>query len=361
MEEIPGTQLGLVRLLASLGTPDLAVVQYPAVCVSDTREVLPIHEGSIQDGTLIDRHGDPELMARFAAQYLVAHRALMPTGRLPKSLLEVMPALHLLVMATELALKADLMRAGIETENSHRLVDLYGKLPEDHRQEAEDRFARCEPNMRLKLVGAARPSLVEVLAVYDKSYGGGSNVYQDTRYYAEPTTKLPKSSGMQGESLLKGGTPYPVYLPHVAVSLVGTFAFFSGAARLQRLGGDVQKRARADGPNNYGGWGAVPVSLGLVAVQVLQKDRLGTGNTQLPGFQAWKALHPPGFATSWMYGGSELLFYRADENTPLDSTVEIDGIECRIWRERKLSMHLRDLFLLADAIETAWDDFEPLS
>ena len=113
-------------------------------------------------------------------------------------------------------------------------------------------------------------------------------------------------------------------------------------------------------PNNHGDWGAVPVSLDLVAVQVLQKDRLGAGNAERPEFRVWKAAHPPGFTTSWMYGGSELLFYRADENSPPDSTVEIDGIECRIWRDGKLGMHSRDLFLLADAIETGWDDFEPL-
>ena len=96
----------------------------------------------------------------------------------------------------------------------------------------------------------------------------------------------------------------------------------------------------------------MPVSLGLVAVQVLQKDRLDAGNAELPDFQHWKAVRPPGFTTSWMYGGSELLFYRADENTPPNSALGIDRINCRIWRDGKLGMHSRDLFLLTDAIDT---------
>ena len=274
----------------------------------------------------------------------------MPAGRLPTSLLEVVPPVHLLVMATELALKADLMRSEIETKEGHRLVDLYGKAPRDHRQEAERRLAQSELKMRLYLVGAPSPSLVEVLAVYQEWYGLGS-VYQNTRYYAEPTTNLPKSSGLRGSSVVKGGTPYPIFLPHVAASLIATFAFFSGAARLQRLGGSVEKGAKADVPNNHGDWGLVPVSLGLVAVQVLQKDRLDAGNAALPAFQRWKAVRPPGFTTSWLYGGSELLFYRADENTLPDSPLEVDGIKCRIWRDGRLGMHSRDLFLLADAID----------
>ena len=41
----------------------VAAVLYEAVCLTDTGEVLPAEEGSIQDATAVDRHGDPNLMA----------------------------------------------------------------------------------------------------------------------------------------------------------------------------------------------------------------------------------------------------------------------------------------------------------
>ena len=52
-----------------------------------------------------------------------------------------------------------------------------------------------------------------------------------------------------------------------------------------------------------------------------------------------------------MYGGSILLFYRGGEGTPPDSEMNIDGIDCRIWRNDHLGMHSRDLYLLADALD----------
>ncbi|MDE0621285.1 MAG: hypothetical protein OXH83_06400 [Bryobacterales bacterium] len=328
-----------------------AFVQYPAVCLSDTRELLPIGEATVQDGTSIDQHGDPELMADFAAQYLAAHRAVMPTGRLPISVTEVMPALHLLVMAAELAMKADLIRSEKHPGKQHPLADLYGALENDHRQEAEDRFARCEPNVRLKSVGVALPTILEVLGIYDESYGGASSVYLDTRYYAEPTTLFRESSGLHRANLVKGNTPYPIFLPHVSASLIETFWFFDGAARLQRLGGNVVRGARASVDDNHGGWGLVPSSLGLVVLQVRQEARMGDGQAELPGFRRWKESRQPGFSTSWMCGGSELLFYWADESTSADPTMNIDGIDCRIWRDERLGMDSRDLYRLADALD----------
>ena len=52
-----------------------------------------------------------------------------------------------------------------------------------------------------------------------------------------------------------------------------------------------------------------------------------------------------------------LLFYLADTNTPRDSMKVIDGIECRLRLNERLGQHCRDLYLLADEIESEheWD------
>ena len=339
------------RMLAMIhGKPTpktLTAVQYPAVYVIDTQQVLPTDEGTIQDGGAVDRHGDPELMASFAEQYLSAYRALMPTGRLPMSVVEVMPALHLLIVAVELAMKADLMRSD-NLVDGHKLGDLYDALDDDHRHEADDRFARCEPNEHLKSAGEASQTISGVLTMYDASYGGGSKVYLDTRYYAEPTTRL---KTYPGETMLKAQTPYPIFLPHVVEALIETFRFFDGAARLARLGAKVALGARAAVENNHGAWGLVPASLGLVVVQVPQHARTDAQSNELPKFRRWRQARPPGLSTSWMYGGTELLFYRLGEGAPADSVTDIDGIQCTIWRDDSLGMHPRDLYRLADALD----------
>ena len=320
-------------------------VQYRGVYLPDAQLVLPTGEGTIQDGTLVDRHGDPELMMSFAEQYLSSYRALMPTGRLPTSVVEVMPAIHLLVVAAELAMKADLMRSDKFTEG-HSLKDLFKNLEGPHRGQARRRFANCEANKRLTSVGERPQPISGVLAAYGASYGGGSQVYLDTRYYAEPTTKLRKSPGW---SLLKSNTPYPIFLPYVVEVLIETFRFFDGAARLERLGAKVAPGARAAVDNNHGDWGLVPGSLGLIVVQVPQNVRLSAQHAELPEFRRWKEARPPGFSASWGYGGSELLFYRLDEGAP--DSVNIGGIECTVWRDDSLGMHSRDLYQLANALD----------
>ena len=113
-------------------TGKFATVQYAAVCLSDTREVLPSSEGTIQDGTMVDQYGDPELMASFAEHYLSGYRAAMPSGRPPNSVVEMMPALHLLVMAVELVMKADLMRSEKDPGKVHSLERLYKALDGSH-------------------------------------------------------------------------------------------------------------------------------------------------------------------------------------------------------------------------------------
>ena len=74
---------------------------------------------------------------------------------------------------------------------------------------------------------------------------------------------------------------------------------------------------------------------------------------EIPEFRRWRQSRPPGLSTSWMYGGSRLLFYRADQDTPPDSERSIDGIPCRIWRDKGLGMHSRDLYRLADVLESS--------
>ena len=269
----------------------------------------------------------------------------MPSGRVPTSAVEVMPALHLLVVAAELAMKADLMRSGKHIE-VHSLKDLFKNLEGSHRGEARRRFASCEPNERLRSVGEPPRPISGVLAAYGASYGGGSQVYLDTRYYAEPTTKLKKSPGW---SMLKANTPYPIFLPYAVEVLIDTFRFFDGAARLARLGAKVVHGARAAVDNNHGDWGLVPSSLGLIVVQVPQNGRLDAHHDELPEFRRWKRARPPGFFASWGYGGSELLFYRLDAGAP--ASVSIGGVECRVWRGDSLGMHSRDLYQLADALD----------
>ena len=176
-------------------------LQYSAVWNEDTGHVLPIHEGTIQDGTYIDLEGNAELMAEFAKQYLSGYRSNMPTGGLPTSVVEVMPALHLLLIAAELALKADLIRSNLKPGKRHTLKYLYSRLEGSHREAIDELFAECDPVVRLNAAEMAPPSVVDTMAVYDRSYGGRSNVYLDSRYYAEP-----------GLSMFKSQTPLPSLL-----------------------------------------------------------------------------------------------------------------------------------------------------
>ena len=65
-----------------------------------------MYEARIQTGTGVDQYGDPDLMTEFAKEYLKQHWVLLQPGRLPQTLVEVMPSLLLLVTAAELAMKA---------------------------------------------------------------------------------------------------------------------------------------------------------------------------------------------------------------------------------------------------------------
>ncbi len=318
----------------------------------DGEDVLfPTSEGTIQDATVVDRFGKPDLMTDFADEYLRQFWILMPTGRLPNSLVELMPALLLLVTATELALKAYWIRSGRPPSRSHSLLDLYRDLDLEHQEEIERRLAASSPNSALSVVGAEALKVADVLRTYSQTYGSGSNVYMDARYYAEPTTMFPQRSGLHGDNLVKGGTPYPVFLPALVRVLVDTYRYFAGPERLMRLGADLLEGVRDSGNDNHGEWGLIPSSLGLVVVSVPQRVGIDAKGEDLKVYEAFKMSHPTDFCADWMYGGNTLLFYRDGGREFSDGKQVIDGLECRVWCNGRLGMHSRELNWLADTLE----------
>ena len=194
----------------------------------------------------------------------------MPSGRLPNSLSEIMPALLLLVTASELSVKAYWIRSN-KPIRTHDVPELYGKLDPEHRKDIEERFANSDMNSKLVALGVETPKVAEILAAYSQTYGRGSNVHMDSRYYAEPTTMFRSTDDLKGATLVKGGTPYPIFLPDVVRALIDTYRFYSGPERLRRLGADLQGDFRDSGNDNHGEWGLIPSSLGLVVVVVSQK------------------------------------------------------------------------------------------
>ena len=320
-------------------------LNYPAVSAPGGNVLFPVHEGRLSGGLSIDRHGDPDLMAAFSAEYLKQYRAIVPKGRLPQSMVEMMPAL-LLMNAAELALKADLIRSE-KPIVGHGLQNLYGELEDEHRDEVDRQFADAALNAPINALGADHPTVESVLRVYGQSFG--SSVYMDTRYFAEPTTMLREPS-LKGGNLVKD-TPYPIFLPVVVQTMLDVYAFFSGAERLKRLGADVSHGSRDPGNDQHGDWGLVPASVGLVVIRVAQHVAWDEHHADREVFSRFKATRPPGYATWWSYGGQTLLFYRADEDHPEDGETVIDGLECKVWYAGRLGMHPRDLYRLADALD----------
>lgn len=325
-------------------------LSYQAVFNTAEQVLYPTDEGRIEDATSVDRHGDPELMADFADEYLRQFWALMPTGRLPHTLKEIMPALLLLYTATELALKAFWIRSGKQVA-SHSLTDLYRELDAEHRRDIEARFASSELHYALSALGVDAPSVEFILDAYSGTYGGASNVHMDSRYYAEPTTMFRQASGLQGANLVKGNTPYPVFLPHVVRSVVDAYRFYSGPERLRRLGADLSVGGGDRDSDNHGEWGLVPSSVGLVVVMVVQANGKGFGGKEVEAFTDFKRLNPTSCIVDWMYGGNTLLFYRDNEKEIPDGDRVIDGLECRLWSKGRVGMHQRDLDFLADVLE----------
>ena len=251
------TQIGDVRrrhvMLDNLSVDgnDHMSVQFPATYENGRNVLLPTFEGNVQDGTVIDRHGDPDLMLEFAEQYLKLYKANMPTGRLPDSLVEILSALHLLVTAAELGFKACLMRDGKDA-SGHSLQRLYENLEPTHRDRIDTCFSESYLNASLTALGIEPPTVQAILGKYDSTYGVGSGVYMDSRYYAEPTTRFKRGDSVHGATLVKGNTPYPIFLPEIVSAQINAYRFFSGHERLRRRGGDVLHGAREPGKDNHG-------------------------------------------------------------------------------------------------------------
>ncbi len=152
-------------LRRSIDSGNFTSVSFPAVFRSGEDVLFPISEGNIQDATVIDQHGDPDLMADFSEEYLKQYWTLMPAERMPDTLREIMPALFLLVTATELAVKAFWIRSRMKPKRVHSLVDLYLELPQRQREEVERRFAAGESNEALRGLGVEGPKVEVILGV----------------------------------------------------------------------------------------------------------------------------------------------------------------------------------------------------
>ena len=137
----------------------------------------------------------------------------------------------------------------------------------------------------------------------------------------------------------------------MAEAPIDVYGFFSGAARLKRLGAKVGYGSRDPGNDQHGDWGLVPSSVGLVVFRVAQFVAKTERGELSEEFRRFKEARPPLYCTSWMYGGNVLLFYRAGEEHHADSETVIDGLGCKVWYAGSLGMHPRDLFLLADVLE----------
>ena len=119
----------------------------------------------------------------------------------------------------------------------------------------------------------------------------------------------------------------------------------------------MQHGAREPGNDNHGDWGVVPSSLGLCVVSVPQPAGISAEGEDLASFEKLLSEHPPTLRADWMYGGNTLLFYGATEQSPTDGRGTLNGVRCLVWRHRRLGMHARDLYLLANRLENA----DPLS
>ena len=332
------------------GSPPRSIsLQYPSILVDG--HLYPTSEGTVQDGTGIDQYVEPDMMARFAEEYLEQFWVLIPKGRLPGTLTEIMPSLLLLFTASEISLKAFFIRSETPPKRSHSLRDLYEELEPQHRQEIEHRFLASANNSALAALGVKGPTVQDILEIYSETYGGGSNVHMDSRYYAEPTTGMRTGSSVHGANLLKSNTPYPIFLPQIVRALIDTYWSFSGSERLRRMSADLQGHFRESRNHNHWEWGLIPSSLGLAVVVVSQQEAKNGQLGDTAAFRDFKRANPTEFIADWMYGGKTLLFYRSYGTNVQDGEVSINGLPCRIWRDQRVGLHTRDTYRLADALD----------
>ena len=349
--ETDGVRRGHISLWSSTGSRK-AFVDYDFAHRDDQSVLWPMHEARIQTGKGVDQYGDPDLMADFAKEYLKQHRVLLQPGRLMQTLVEVMPSLLLLVTAAELAMKAFTLRSKGEQPHTHDLVDLYDGLDSEHQAAIESRFGRClQLVVGLTSIGADAPKIKHILGTYTDIYGGKRGAYQEAKFYAEPTTMLPKASDLRGANLIKGSTPYPTFMPDLVEAIVDCYYYFSGLERLRRRGAQILKRGLGSAGLGHGDWVLRPSSLGLAVIVISQQDSKDSNHNDLPSFASLKSLHPTGLQADWMYGGSTLLFYDATGSEPRDGIETIADVECRVICEEQVRMHARDLDRLADRLE----------
>ena len=316
------------------------------------RVFIPNSEGRIQDGSVVDQFGDPDLMGEMAGEYLRQFWTLLPKGRLPSCLKEMMPALLLLVTSAEQALKTFGIRSEKPTRG-HTLKDLYDDLSVEYKTETELIFRQSQVVAAILESGQAAPRIEQILSLYSNTYGHKDGVYLDVRYFAEPTTMLPKSSNCHGANLVKTLTPYPVFLPVIIEALLEVYRRTSGLERLRRRGADIEGNICDQGTGSHGKWGLVPASLELVVLAAPQIVSLDSAGQETEVFTDFATNHPTGLQISWKHGGSRLLFYRDDHGRWCDENGEVDGLRCRLWRRGRLGMHARDLNQLADVLEAA--------
>ena len=322
----------------------------------------PVQEAGIQAGQVVDQYGDPYLMADFAKEYLKQHWILLQPGRLPQTLVEVMPALLLLVTAAELVLKAFILRSKGEQPRTHDLVELYDGLDPEHQAAIESRYERCQLVAGLASLGVDPPQVNRTLGTYTDIYGGKRGAYQEAKFYAEPTTMLPDSD-LKGANLVKGNTPYPTFMPYLVQAIIECYQRFSGVERLRRRGARILERRPGSTSHGHGDWALRPASLGLAVIVVSQQQSKDPHLDDLPAFAEFKSRHPTSFQADWMYGGSTLLFYDATDSQPRDGIEDIASIECRVISEEEVGLHTRDLDRLADvleAVDTGATPLEPL-
>ena len=357
--ETDGLRRGHISLWSDTGSRK-ATVGYGFAHRDEQSVLWPVHEARIQTGTGVDQYGDPDLMADFAKEYLKQHRVLLQPGRLPQTLVELMPSLLLLVTAAELAMKAFTLRSKGEQPLTHDLLGLHDGLDSEHQAAIESRFGRCQLVVGLTSIGADAPKIQYILGTYADIYGGKRGAYQEAKFYAEPTTMLPEASDLKGANLIKGNTPYPTFMPSLVEAIVDCYYYFSGLERLRRRGAQIHERGLRSAGHGHGDWALKPSSLGLAVIVVSQHESKDSNHNDLPSFSNFKSLYPTGLQADWMYGGSTLLFYDTTGSEPRDGIETIADVECRVISEEQVRMHARDLDRLADSLEAIDDGDTPL-
>lgn len=353
-----GLQRGYVNLWPADGNI-LPSVSFNFVHSGGQGILWPVQEAGIGAAQVVDQYGDPYLMTDFAKEYLKQHWILLPPGRLPQALVEVMPALLLLVTAAELVLKAFILRSTGEQPRTHDLVELYNSLAPEHQATIESWYERCQLVAGLASLGVDAPQVKHTLGTYADIYGGKRGAYQEAKFYAEPTTMLPDSD-LRGANLAKGNTPYPTFMPYLVQAIIDCYQHFSGAERLRRRGAQVRERVPGSTSPGHGDWELRPTSLGLAVIVVSQQQSTDPHLDDLPAFAEFKSRHPTSFRADWMYGGSTLFFYDVTGSQPRDGVETIEGIECRVISEEMVGLHTRDLDRLADSLEAVDTGAKPL-